>query len=107
LTAIFFLGTIRSCSTAKQLKLTARELDKEKAVSWDAEQKTTELKKEKTLLEKQLEEERAGHEVTRKALLQEQMVNQSLKDELDKVTKLKEKLEEDLKEALVVNKAKK
>ncbi len=39
-------------------------------------------------------------------LLQEQLVNQSLKEELEKVTKLKEKLEDDLKEALTTAAAK-
>lgn len=107
LATIFFMGTIRSCSTVKKLKTALIELDKEKAISWDAEQKTNELKKEKITLEKQLEETKATHEVAQKALLQEQLVNQSLKEELDKVTKLKDKLEEDLKEALVTDKSKK
>lgn len=107
LAVIFFMGTIRSCGTVKKLKTTLIELDKEKAISWDTEQKINELKKEKTTLEKQLEETKAAQEVAQKALLQEQLVNQSLKEELDKVTKLKDKLEEDLKEALVTSKSKK
>jgi hypothetical protein len=37
--------------------------------------------------------------------VQEQLVNQSLKEELQKVSKLKEALEEDLKEALVTGKS--
>ena len=36
--------------------------------------------------------------------MQEQLVSQSLKEEIKKITKLKETLEEDLKEALVKNK---
>lgn len=107
LAAIFFMGTIRSCSMMKKLKTTLIQLDKEKAISWDTEQKINELNKEKTALGKQSEETKAAHEVTKKALLQEQLVNQSLKEELDKVTKLKDKLEEDLKEALVTSKSKK
>jgi hypothetical protein len=98
------MGTMRSCGAARKLKLTTLELDKEKAMSWDMEQKSNELKKEKAILEKELEENKASLEVTKKALLQEQLVNQSLKEELQKVTKLKEKLEEDLKEALVASK---
>lgn len=95
---IFFMGTIRSCGTTKKLKLALIELDKEKAASWDAEQKTSELKKELT-------EIKTAREVANKELLKEQLANQGLKEELEKVTKLKEKLEEDLKEALVTDKS--
>lgn len=101
LVIIFFVGTIRSCDTEKRLKTALIELDKEKAISWDTEQKINGLKEEKAALENKLEEVTAAQEVAKKALLQEQLVNQSLKEELDKVGKLKDKLEEDLKEALV------
>ncbi|PIP20581.1 MAG: hypothetical protein COX40_03935 [Candidatus Omnitrophica bacterium CG23_combo_of_CG06-09_8_20_14_all_40_11] len=106
LTIIFLMGVIRSCDTAKKLKMTLIELDKEKAVSWDSEQKMNELKKEKAALAKELEDTKAENEATKKSLLQEQLVSQSLKDELQKVTKLKETLEGDLKDALVKEKAK-
>ena len=106
LTIIFLMGVIRSCDTAKKLKMTLIELDKEKAVSWDLEQKMNELKKEKAALAKELEDTKAENEATKKSLLQEQLVSQSLKDELQKVTKLKETLEGDLKDALVKEKAK-
>jgi len=106
LAVIFFMGTIRSCGTVEKLKTTLMELDKEKAISWDAEQKINELKKEKATLEKQLAETKTAEDVAQKALLQEQLANQGLKEELDKVTKLKDKLEEDLKEALVTSKSK-
>lgn len=101
LTIIFFMGTIRSCSTARKLKVTLFELDKEKSASWDSEQKINELKKAKDAREKELTDVKAAHEITQKALLQEQLVSKSLKEELERVVKLKEKLEEDLKEALV------
>ena len=65
-----------------------------------------ELKKEKAALEKELEDTKAENETTKKALLQEQLVSQSLKEELQKVTKLKETLEDDLKDALVKVKSK-
>lgn len=104
LAMIFFMGTLRSCTTVKKLKNVQADLDKEKAVSWDTEQKTGELKKERELLAKEVEELKAAQEVTKKALLEEQLLNQSLKDEIEKVGKLKEKLEEDLKEALVDSK---
>lgn len=104
LVIIFFIGTIRSCNTEKQFKLTVADLEKEKAVNWDAEQKMNEFKKEKGILQKELEEVKAAYETSKNALLQEQLINQSLKEELEKVTKLKETLEEDLKEALVEGK---
>ncbi len=106
LTIIFLMGAVRSCSTAKKLKMTLIELDKEKAVSWDSEQKMNEFKKEKAALTKELEDTKTENEATKKSLLQEQLVSQSLKEELQKVTKLKETLEDDLKDALVKNKAK-
>lgn len=101
LTIIFLTGTIRSCATTKKLKSTLLELNSEKAIRWDSEQKMNEIKQEKGALEKTLEEVKAENEVTKNALLQEQLISQSLKGELQKVTKLKEALEEDLKEALI------
>lgn len=38
-------------------------------------------------LQKQLEEEKASHELTKKALLQEQLVGKAVKEELNKVNK--------------------
>lgn len=106
LTVIFFMGTIHSCGASKHLKTTLMELDKEKSASWDSQQQMNELKNDKAALEKELEGLKAENEAGKKSLLQEQLVNQSLKDELEKVTKLKETLEGDLKEALVQDKAK-
>lgn len=106
LTIIFLMGAIRSCSTGEKLKTTLIELDKEKSVSWDSEQKMNELKKEKAALAKELEDTKTENETAKKALLQEQLVSESLKEELQKVTKLKETLEDDLKDALVKDKTK-
>lgn len=106
LTIIFLTGAVRSCSTAKKLKTTLFELDKEKAVSWDSQQQMNELKKEKAALVKDLEDAKTENETVKKALMQEQLVSQSLKEELQKVTELKKTLEDDLKDALVKNKAK-
>lgn len=106
LSAIFFMGAIRSCSTAKRLKAALTELDKVKAMSWDSEQKMSDFKEQKNALEKELESVKAENETIGKALLQEQLVSQSLKNELEKVTKLKETLEGDLKDALVKDKSK-
>jgi len=105
LTVIFFIGTVSSCSNAKRQKV-AR--DKEMAARLDLEEKMNKFGQDKLTLEKktdalsqELTGEQAAHETTKKALLQEQLVNESLKKEALKLTKLKEKLEEDLKEALV------
>lgn len=106
LSLIFLMGTLRSCGTSNKLKATLMQLDKEKSVSWDSEQKINEFKKAKADLEKELEGVKADNDATKKVLLQEQLVSQSLKDELEKVTKLKEALETDLKEALVRDKTK-
>lgn len=110
-TAIFFLGTVGSCSNAHRQKV-AR--DKEMATRLDLEEKMNKFIQDKPAIEakinaltKELEQEKAAHEATEKALLQEQLVNQSLKEELQKLVKLKEALEEDLKEALVHAKSEK
>ncbi|MFH0738513.1 MAG: hypothetical protein V2A59_01460 [Candidatus Omnitrophota bacterium] len=109
LTVIFFIGTLSSCNSSLRNK-SAR--DKEMAARLELEEKMSKSSQDKTTIEKQLavisqqlEEEKTGHQASKKALLQEQLVNQSLKEELQKVTKLKEALEEDLKEALVTNKS--
>jgi Skp family chaperone for outer membrane proteins len=108
-TIIFFIIALGSCSNAGRLK-NAR--DKEMSARLDLEEKMSKFSQEKTGLqeelkgkEKELQEEKATHEASKKALVQEQLVNQSLNEELAKVTKLKETLEEDLKEALVSGKS--
>lgn len=106
LSAIFFVGTMHSCGTSAKLKNALTQLDKEKSVSWDAEQKMSELKEQKAAADKQIDDAKGQADAAQKALLQEQLITKSLKEELDKITQLKEKLEEDLKEALVENKSK-
>lgn len=109
LTTIFFIVALGSCNNASRLK-NAR--DKEMSARLDLEEKMSKFPQEKLGLqeklkekEKELEEEKASHGASKKALVQEQLVGQSLKEELFKVTKLKETLEEDLKEALVSGKS--
>ncbi len=106
LSVIFFMGAIRSCGIDKKLKTTLTELDKEKAVSWDSEQKMNELKRDRAAMENEFAGAKTENENTGKALLQEQLVTKSLKEELEKMTQLKDKLEENLKEALVNSKSK-
>ena len=104
LTVILFIGLISSCNNTYRQKL-AR--DKEMSSRLDMEEKMGKFSNEKSTIEeklkvsqKELEEEKAAHQATSKALVQEQLVNISLKEELVKITRLKEALEEDLKEAL-------
>ena len=73
----------------------------------DLEDKIVKLEKEKSALSEDLKnaqaqaaEEKASHEATKKTLSQEQVAEQALKAELERITRLKETLEKDLKEAL-------
>lgn len=109
LTAIFFVSSISSCSATQRLK---SGRDREMLTRLDLEEKLSKVTQEKAKLEervsgliKELEEEKAAHETANKALLQEQMVSQSLNEEIEKITRLKETLENDLKEALVAKEA--
>jgi len=108
LSVILFIGLISSCNNTYRQKL-AR--DKEMSSRLDMEEKMGKFSQEKSVIEqklkaaqKELDEERQAHQATGKALVQEQLVNISLKDELVKVTRFKEALEEDLKEALTAGK---
>jgi nitrogen fixation/metabolism regulation signal transduction histidine kinase len=58
------------------------------------------LKGEAATAKEQLIKEKAASEALKGALVEEQKTSGILKDELDKMTRLKETLEEDLKEAL-------
>jgi len=101
---ILLVSLIGSCATAQQQKA-ARQ--KEIATRMDAEEKMAALQQEKaaveqtvTALSKTLEELKASSEADKKVLMQEQLVNKSLREELQKLTKLNVALEQDLKEAL-------
>jgi small-conductance mechanosensitive channel len=105
LSVIFFFGTLSSCSSAIRQKA-AR--DKEMVARLALEEKTSKYAQEKSALEEkarakenQVQELKASLETAKKALVQDQLVNMSLKEELQKVTKLKETLEEELRQALV------
>ncbi len=109
-TLIFFLGTLGSCNNIRRSRtaynremLTRLDLE-EKLSKFTQEKDKAEAKADK--LKQDLEAEKAAHQATKNALLQEQLVNKNLKEESDKVTKMKEKLEEDLQETPVTtNKA--
>ena len=80
---------IASCSETSRQK---QRIDNEMYQRLEAEDKLGNSAKERQALEesiaslvKQLEEEKAGHEMTKKALLQERLVIQGVKEELDRV----------------------
>jgi len=109
LSVIFLLLWISSCNDVRKFRSAK---DKEMNLRLDSEQKRDEYMKQKSSLEEKilkvesaLDEEKATLDSTRKALSQEQMVSNSLKSELEKINKLKEQLENDLKNALIKNKA--
>lgn len=102
LSAVFFFGTLSSCNSSMRQKA-AR--DKEMAARLALEERMSKFSQEKSVLEekakaKEKEAQDLGEtlEATKKALAQSELVNTSLKEELQKVTKLKESLEENSKE---------
>ena len=99
---IFFFTTLASCNSALKQKA-AR--DKELAARITLEEKMSKFSQEKSALEEKAKaregenaELKTALEVAKKTQLQDELVSQSLKDELNKVTKLKDALEADLKE---------
>lgn len=110
LTAIFLIISVGSCNDSHRYNL-AR--NKEMAARLDLEEKINKITQEKNAIEQKLnsaamtlDDENLAHETTKKALLGQASLNQELKEELEKVIKLKETLEEDLKEALLAGKSK-
>ncbi|MDI6759163.1 MAG: hypothetical protein QMD94_05790, partial [Candidatus Omnitrophota bacterium] len=109
LNAILFISTLSSCSSAIRQKAGR---DKEMISRLDLEEKMNKFSQEKAALqeslkakEDELEKQKAALEAIKKALLQEQLINQNFKEEIQKISKLKDVLEKDLKEALVADKA--
>jgi type II secretory pathway pseudopilin PulG len=105
LAAVFFFGTLSSCNSALRQKA-AR--DKEMAARLALEERTSKYAQEKSALEEKAKakenevvELKAALETAKKTLVQNELVSQSLKEELQKVTKLKDNLEAELKQGLV------
>lgn len=103
---IFFVSTVSSCLEVAKLKKT---INQEMTVRMESEESALNLSRENADLKQKiaqlntdLDQEKAAHKVTRDTLNQELLVSQSLREEIEKLTKLKEKLEENLKEALVL-----
>ncbi len=100
--------SFRSCSVNQKTRAVR---DKEIATRLDLEEKVFKIEQQKANLEKkvtnlgkELEQEKAARESADKSFNEEKLENNKLRDELEKLTGLKEKLEENLKEALVNNK---
>jgi hypothetical protein len=105
LTVIFFCLSVSSCLNAQRHKT---QRDKEMLTRLDLEEKMSKQGQEKQALEKkiaalaqELAQEKTTQDTSEKELIQARAIIQSLRDELTKVIKLKDKLEDDLKEALV------
>ncbi len=98
---IFFILWFKTISEVRKYKNIA---DRKAAAYWDLEEKNAKLEKERfTVAEElkaaqaQLAQEKTQYEETKKVLSQEQVAEQALKVELERVTRLKEALESDLK----------
>lgn len=110
LSVILLVTTINSCKSQRSQESRWR---KEMALRLDSEEKANKITQDQAVLseklrksEEALQESGKSLESAKKALVQEQLVNQNLRVEMDKLNKLKQALEEDLKEALVNGAAK-
>ncbi|MCM8797277.1 MAG: hypothetical protein NC923_05315 [Candidatus Omnitrophica bacterium] len=110
LSVLLFIAVIGSYSATARIQ---KMRDSEMAKRLDIEERLSKVVQENSILaerlktkEKELEEEKTAHQAEKKALLQERLINQNLKEELVKVTKFKAALEEDLKSALASGKGK-
>lgn len=108
LVVLLLVLNIGSCASSLNQGSARR---KEMAQRIELEEKMSKFNQEKAVIidkvkakDRELDVEKALHEATKKALLQEQLIGQSLKEDLQKVTKVKEALEEELKGALAANK---
>jgi hypothetical protein len=87
---ILVVSNIQSCNAGLRSK---RARDKEMVSRLEAEEKLAEFNQQKQALEEKIKAkeqelvvERETHQATKKALVQEQLVNNSLKEELSKLT---------------------
>jgi septal ring factor EnvC (AmiA/AmiB activator) len=109
LNVIFLLIAVNSCSQSKKcLDVKHRE----EIMRYDAQQELNKVSNDKLAIEDKmrkvegdLTQANASVETAQKALLQEQLINKSLKAEIEKVSRLKDALEQDLKNALVAGKS--
>jgi hypothetical protein len=105
LSVILLVTTLNSCNHVGNQE---KKWRKEMALRLDSEEKAQKSGQEQVALsgelkktQELLQENTKALESAKNTLLQEQMVNKNLQEELDKVSKLKAALEEDLKKALI------
>lgn len=106
LVVIFFISTISAKINVRRLN---KALQNKSDALFESDKKLDLVLKEKATLEEekksllaQLEANSKEFEQIKKDLQVERLMTKALKDELEKMTRLKEKLEEDLKEALMI-----
>ena len=111
LNVIFLLVAVDSCTKSKKCIDVKR---KEEIMRYDAEKELNKVTGDKLAAEDKVHKVEASLaqansvlETAQKALLQEQLINKSLKSEIEKLSKLNNALEEDLKNALVSGKSEK
>jgi uncharacterized membrane protein YhiD involved in acid resistance len=111
LNVVFLLIAVNSCSQCKKCIDVKR---KEEIMRYDAERELNRVSNDKAAFEeKMLKAEAAltqasgAAESAQKAFAQEQLVNKSLKAEIAKLSRLKDALEQDLKNALGSGKSEK
>jgi hypothetical protein len=99
---LLLVGTISSCSSAYRQKFAK---DKEMATRLDLEERMSKLSHDKVAAEEKLKardkeivESGTGLAEAKKKLIEEQMINQSLKEEITKLIKAKDVLEAELKQ---------
>lgn len=105
---VLLVITVSSCNSAASYR---RMYNEEYGKRMDAEESSHRQEKEfaslqgrTAALEGELAQEKTARQTAETALLQERLVNESLKKELEKVTRMKEALEQDLKQALLSGK---
>lgn len=102
---IFFLW---ASGVSRELSREKRNLQQETGKRMELEEESLKFHQAKAAFDEkasqlnaQLEEEKAALEEAKKSLSQELLTNKTIKEELEKVTRLKETLEDDLKDALM------
>ena len=99
---VFFIIAVGSCSQSRRQKTIIKQeiskrMDLEVQIA-NFQNQEKGLKDNLLTSQQELNQIKQELEVTKKALSQEKLINSSLKKELDKVSKLKEALEEDFKQ---------
>lgn len=101
---LLLLLAASSCNVSYKYKKLS---DKEAELRFDSQEKAERMSRERQNVEEALkqataavEQERSLRQAAEKALTQQQMINESMQAEVEKLRKLKEKLEQEIKDAL-------